>query len=81
MSASKIFLVSGDKGLAIFDKEFRCICTVQLDSESVPEIYFVDRQLDQFTFVFGNKDSKELFKTTHSVPKEFKLTEDERAGD
>ena len=71
MSASKIFLVSGDKGLAIFDKEFRCNCTVQLDLESVPEIYFVERQLDQLTFVFRNEDSNELFKTTHSVPKEF----------
>ena len=73
--------MSGNKGLAIYDREFKYISTVQLDSKSVPQIYFAVRQLDQLTFVFGSQDSKELYKTTHSVPKEFQLTEDERAGD
>ena len=54
MNASEILLVSGNKGFAIFDKEFNCICAVQLDLETIPEIYFTERQLDQFTFVFGN---------------------------
>ena len=69
-------------GVAIFDKEFRCIFTVQFDPKRrPPEILFAERQLDQLTFVLKNKRlaGHELFKTKHSVPKEFQLTEDERA--
>ena len=71
MSASKILLVSGDKGFIVFDKKFRSICTIQLDSKTKPEIYFAERQLDQLIFVFKKQGSKEFYKTAHSVPKDF----------
>ena len=72
-SSGDVLLISGDKGFAIFDEEFNCIFETALNVEKFGEVIFADRHNDQLTFVYGHKNSKKIFRTTHAVPRKYHM--------
>ena len=60
MSSEGILLVSGDKGYAVYDEEFKCLCAVQSDCINKERVYFAERNHGQFNFVFGDDNKKKV---------------------
>ena len=78
MSASGILLLSGDKGYAVYDQDFKCLCVIQSDCIQNGQVYFAERKNEQFNFLFGDDDSKKVFTTTQIIPRQFEFTKDIR---
>ena len=68
LNSSSVLTVSGDKGFAIFDKDFQCIFVDTLIVEKFGEVIFADMHNDQLTFVYGN-ENKRIFSTKHTGPR------------
>ena len=74
MHASEVLLISGDKGFAIFDKDFE-VYSYPLDYNTKGTVYYVGGNSGKFTIVFGNKESKQLSTTTRVIPRQYHLPE------
>ena len=78
MSAEGILLVSGDKGYAVYDQDFKCLCVMQSDCINNEQVYFAWRNHEQFNYLFGDGNSKKVFTTTQIIPKEYDFPKDIR---
>ena len=60
IQGQSVLLISGDKGFAIYDRDFKCIFETTINKENFGELVFADKVDDKLTIVYGNKSKKIL---------------------
>ena len=73
LNASDVLLISGSKGYAIYDVDFKCIASMKLSDKTKYKILYVDSLNQQLKFVFDDGISKKISNCIPLEPRQYGL--------
>ena len=62
-------MVSGEKGFALYDKDFDCLCVIPLDYKIKLQILFAHKHEENVTLVYDAENNKKIVTLKHVKPR------------